>query len=215
MARGCTRVVSRLATTKICSKRRCVRFWGEEKRFRTSWTRLCENAVCGEPVEKILLFGCRLGAGEFASTLDRARSEKTILFIFEVAGFSHSLDPERTWSGQASNEMSRQSGFAPENLITFAHFAVSSEMRAPNLPGDKASTVTPNSANRSFNFASPRPALISRSRRAPAHVPEAGEADQAGAPAGHDDFYKSYVLFVSLVQRKIMGGARFAAVKPA
>ena len=29
-----------------------------------------------------------------------------------------------------------------------------------------------------------------------------GEAEQAGAPAGHDDFYKSYVLFVSLVQRK-------------
>jgi sarcosine/dimethylglycine N-methyltransferase len=41
------------------------------------------------------------------------------------------------------------------------------------------------------------------------------EAEQAGAPAGHVDFYKSYVLFVSLVQQKIMGGARFAAVKPA
>jgi hypothetical protein len=42
-----------------------------------------------------------------------------------------------------------------------------------------------------------------------------GEAEQAGTPAGHDDFYRSYVLFVGLVQRKIMGGARFAAVKPA
>lgn len=41
-----------------------------------------------------------------------------------------------------------------------------------------------------------------------------GEAEQASAPAGHDDFYKSYVLFVGLVQQKIMGGARFAAVKP-
>ena len=41
------------------------------------------------------------------------------------------------------------------------------------------------------------------------------EAEQAGTPAGHDDFYKSYVLFVGLVQSKIMGGARFAAVKPA
>ena len=40
-----------------------------------------------------------------------------------------------------------------------------------------------------------------------------GEAEQAGAPAGHDDFYKSYVLFVDLVQRKVMGGARFTAVK--
>ena len=42
-----------------------------------------------------------------------------------------------------------------------------------------------------------------------------GEAEQAGAPAGHDDFYKSYVLFVGLVQQKIMGGARFSAIKPA
>jgi SAM-dependent methyltransferase len=41
-----------------------------------------------------------------------------------------------------------------------------------------------------------------------------GEAQQAGAPAGHDDFYRSYVLFVDLVQKKVMGGARFSAVKP-
>jgi sarcosine/dimethylglycine N-methyltransferase len=41
------------------------------------------------------------------------------------------------------------------------------------------------------------------------------EAEQAGTPAGHDDFYKSYVLFVDLVQKKSMGGARFAALKPA
>ena len=42
-----------------------------------------------------------------------------------------------------------------------------------------------------------------------------GEAEAAGTPAGHDDFYRSYVLFVDLVQRKAMGGARFAAVKTA
>lgn len=40
-----------------------------------------------------------------------------------------------------------------------------------------------------------------------------GEAEAAGTPAGHDDFYRSYVLFVDLVQRKAMGGARFTAVK--
>jgi len=40
-----------------------------------------------------------------------------------------------------------------------------------------------------------------------------GEAETAGTPAGHDDFYRSYVLFVDLVQRKAMGGARFTAVK--
>ncbi len=40
-----------------------------------------------------------------------------------------------------------------------------------------------------------------------------GEAKAAGTPSGHDDFYRSYVLFVDLVQRKAMGGARFTAVK--
>jgi len=40
-----------------------------------------------------------------------------------------------------------------------------------------------------------------------------GEAEAAGAPSGHDDFYRSYVMFVDLVQRKAMGGARFTAVK--
>ena len=39
------------------------------------------------------------------------------------------------------------------------------------------------------------------------------ETERAGTPAGHDDFYKSYVLFVDLVQKKIMGGARFTALK--
>ena len=42
-----------------------------------------------------------------------------------------------------------------------------------------------------------------------------GEAEQAGTPAGHSDFYKSYVLFVDLVQKKMMGGALFSATKPA
>jgi sarcosine/dimethylglycine N-methyltransferase len=36
-----------------------------------------------------------------------------------------------------------------------------------------------------------------------------GDAEQAS------DFYKSYVLFVGLVQQKIMGGARLSAIKPA
>lgn len=40
-----------------------------------------------------------------------------------------------------------------------------------------------------------------------------GEAETAGTPAGHDDFYRSYVLFVDLVQKKTLGGARFAALK--
>jgi hypothetical protein len=40
-----------------------------------------------------------------------------------------------------------------------------------------------------------------------------GETERAGTPAGHDDFYRSYVLFVDLVQKKAMGGARFTALK--
>jgi sarcosine/dimethylglycine N-methyltransferase len=39
------------------------------------------------------------------------------------------------------------------------------------------------------------------------------EAEQAGTPAGHDDFYKSYILLVDLVRKKVLGGARFAALK--
>jgi sarcosine/dimethylglycine N-methyltransferase len=39
------------------------------------------------------------------------------------------------------------------------------------------------------------------------------ETEKAGTPTGHDDFYKSYILFVDLVQKKIMGGARFTASK--
>ena len=41
-----------------------------------------------------------------------------------------------------------------------------------------------------------------------------GEAEKAGTPAGHNAFYRSYVLIVRLVQEKAMGGARFTAVKP-
>lgn len=42
-----------------------------------------------------------------------------------------------------------------------------------------------------------------------------GEAEAAHAPAGHDAFYESYVLFVDLVNAGHLGGARFAARKPA
>jgi ubiquinone/menaquinone biosynthesis C-methylase UbiE len=42
-----------------------------------------------------------------------------------------------------------------------------------------------------------------------------GEAEAAGAPAGHDAFYASYVLFVDLVNAGHLGGARFAARKRA
>ena len=40
-----------------------------------------------------------------------------------------------------------------------------------------------------------------------------GEAERAGAPAGHDAFYRSYVRFVELVAGAELGGARFTAEK--
>jgi sarcosine/dimethylglycine N-methyltransferase len=39
-----------------------------------------------------------------------------------------------------------------------------------------------------------------------------GEAEQAGTPAGHDAFYRSYVRLVELVQSGELGGGRFTAV---
>lgn len=41
------------------------------------------------------------------------------------------------------------------------------------------------------------------------------ETQAAGAPAGHDAFYESYVRFVDLVNQAILGGGRFAGHKPA
>jgi ubiquinone/menaquinone biosynthesis C-methylase UbiE len=40
------------------------------------------------------------------------------------------------------------------------------------------------------------------------------ETRAAGTPEGHDAFYRSYILFVRLVQEGAMGGARFCAEKP-
>src|SRR6266478_5142874 len=59
-------------------------------------------------------------------------------------------------------ELPDQSGFAPENLITLAHFSVSSTMRFPYSLGDSASTSPPSSAKRALIVGSARAALISR-----------------------------------------------------
>ena len=40
------------------------------------------------------------------------------------------------------------------------------------------------------------------------------ETQKAGAPAGHDAFYESYVRFVDLVKDAVLGGGRFAGEKP-
>ena len=40
-----------------------------------------------------------------------------------------------------------------------------------------------------------------------------GEAEQAGTPAGHDAFYRSYVRFVELMQTGGLRGGRFTAAR--
>jgi SAM-dependent methyltransferase len=39
-----------------------------------------------------------------------------------------------------------------------------------------------------------------------------GEAERAGAPSGHDAFYRSYVRFVALIQSGELGGGRWVGV---
>src|SRR5215831_3019096 len=53
-----------------------------------------------------------------------------------------------------------QSGFAPENFTTFAHFSVSSAMNLPNSAGDIGIGRPPRSASRALIVGSARPALI-------------------------------------------------------
>src|SRR5262249_9997409 len=53
-----------------------------------------------------------------------------------------------------------QSGFAPENFTTFAHFSVSSAMNLRNSAGDIGIGTPPRSASRVLIVESARPALI-------------------------------------------------------
>src|SRR5215472_16312619 len=54
------------------------------------------------------------------------------------------------------------SALMPANLITLAHFSVSSAMSLPKSAGEPASTVPPRSARRAFIVGSSRATLISR-----------------------------------------------------
>src|SRR5262245_57441564 len=54
-----------------------------------------------------------------------------------------------------------QSGFAPENMTTLAHFSVSATIILPKSSGEPASVMPPRSAKRAFNLGSASPALIS------------------------------------------------------
>src|SRR6266436_1634917 len=62
------------------------------------------------------------------------------------------------WLGR--NNSLHQSGLAPENFTTLAHFSVSSLKSLANSAGELGSTKPPSSANRAFSLGSARPALI-------------------------------------------------------
>src|SRR5262245_42625583 len=64
-------------------------------------------------------------------------------------------------NGRLWNVRLHQSALAPENLITLAHFSVSSAMNLPKSEDEPGNTAAPRSANRAFNLGSARPALIS------------------------------------------------------
>src|SRR5262245_26022094 len=65
----------------------------------------------------------------------------------------------RLWNFGA--RLPRQSGVMPADVITLAHFSVSSAMNLPKSAGDPARTVPPCSAIRALIVRSARPALIS------------------------------------------------------
>ncbi len=73
--------------------------------------------------------------------------------------FAASIDALR--KGQYRAGLPNQSGFAPENLTTFAHFSVSSAISLPKSAGEPGSGVPPNSASRALILGSTSPALIS------------------------------------------------------
>src|SRR5439155_3905601 len=57
---------------------------------------------------------------------------------------------ESTKSQESINRSRYQSGFAPENFTTLAHFSVSSATSLPKSEGGPGSVVPPMSANRAF-----------------------------------------------------------------
>src|SRR6516162_5545299 len=70
-------------------------------------------------------------------------------------------EPSFSPNGRLWNVRLHQSALAPENLITLAHFSVSSAMNLPKSEDEPGNTAAPRSANRAFNLGSARPALIS------------------------------------------------------
>ncbi len=98
-------------------------------------------------------------------------------------------DKELMWQGMAVTELYTLPAYA--DLVRDAGFAVTS---VEDLTRDWGTILTQ------------RLAMYRKLRE---------ETLAAGAPAGHDAFYESYVRFVDLVNAAHLGGGRFAGQKPA
>src|SRR5262249_705235 len=98
----------------------------------------------------------------FAAKADVARAIATAIAKRKRAGGAHARrSPNGTLWNFPLAFAGAHSAFAPENLITLAHFSVSSAMRLRNSLGEPRSTVPPSSANFALILASARAALIS------------------------------------------------------
>src|SRR5262249_29473578 len=69
--------------------------------------------------------------------------------------------PRGSQNGHYGISAPDHSALAPANLITLAHFSVSSAINIPKSAGEPANTVPPSSARRLLSAGSERPALIS------------------------------------------------------
>jgi sarcosine/dimethylglycine N-methyltransferase len=96
-------------------------------------------------------------------------------------------DQQLMWQGMAVTELYTLPAYA--DLVRDAGFAVTS---AEDLTAEWGAILTQ------------RLAMYRRLRE---------ETLAAGAPAGHDAFYESYVRFVDLVNAAQLGGGRFVGVK--
>src|SRR5262249_2710147 len=77
---------------------------------------------------------------------------KTVATCYEPSFSPNGCYGTSTWD---------QSALMPTDLITLAHFSVSSAMSLPKSAGETTSGVTPKTASRAFILGSARPALIS------------------------------------------------------
>src|SRR5262245_3800257 len=103
------------------------------------------------------------GCGRRASQLNRAAGSRSAAFAFWLSQCwkAQEHDSRNGRYGIFGRDRADHSGFMPANLITLAHFSVSSAMSFPKSAGEPGSTVPPRSARRALILGSSRAALTS------------------------------------------------------